>query len=139
MITQKIFGRKPRVPNKYELIGSDLTHLELGDRSKVHEPLFWRNNVINAWCISKTTDPMDGDEFWLGIYDEPYRRKLVHAHFDAYGGMCSYNITQFYEPSEIENMHDLRIQEDALEILNKLLDEGIIRVVRPSGKRIPNI
>ena len=137
MTIPTILGRKPQVPNKYNLIGSDLNHMELLDRSKVKEPLFWRNNVINAWCISCASNPdMDGDEFWLGIYDKPYNQKLVRSYFTSWGGMCSYKFSKFYDKEEIENMQDLIIQEKALSILNQLIDEGIIAIRRPSGKVI---
>lgn len=47
--------RKPKIENKYNLSFSDVKKLKVGDRSKVCEPLFWRNDVVNAWCISETT------------------------------------------------------------------------------------
>lgn len=40
--------RKPKVENKYNLKPSDINKLIVKDRSKIKEPLFWRNNVINA-------------------------------------------------------------------------------------------
>lgn len=46
--------RKPKVENKYNLKPSDINKLIVNDRSKIKEPLFWRNDVINAWCISKS-------------------------------------------------------------------------------------
>ena len=138
MATATILGRKPKVPNKYGLIGSDLNHMVLLDRTKVKKPLFWRNNVINAWCISRcSSNDTFNDEFWLGIYDEPYHQKLVRANFTSWGGMCGYEFSKFYNPAEIENLEDLRIQEEALKALNELLDKGIIEIRRPSGKVIP--
>ena len=137
MKTPAILGHKPKVPNKYGLIGSDLNHMILLDRNKVGKPMFWRNDVINAWCISASSgNDLAGDEFWLGIYDEPYHQKLVRAYFTSYGGMCGYEFSKFYEPSEIENLDDLHIQEKALKVLNELIDKGIIEIRRPSGKRI---
>ena len=131
-----ILGRKPDVPNKYNLTPEDLNHLELLDKRQVKDPLFWRNNVINAWCISYENDDIAGDEFWLGIYDKPFRNRLIHVHFSAYGGMCNYNFTKFYDPHQIDNIYDLDVQEHALKILNDLIDRGIIAVHKPSGKRV---
>lgn len=126
--------RKPKVPNKYNLTPDMIPKLKY-DRSKIGEPMFWRNNVINAWCITRNT-ANDGndhrfgtyDGFWLGIYDDKaksYAGKLRY-YFDSYGGMCSYNITKFYDESEIENEMDLEIQEKALEVLNQLIDDGVL-------------
>lgn len=42
--------RKPRVENKYNLKPADIKNLIVKDQSKIKEPLFWRNSVINA-CI----------------------------------------------------------------------------------------
>lgn len=133
----KIFGRTPSVENKYQLIGSDLKHLVLVSRDKLGEPRFWRNDVVKAWCISACAGmTMDDDSFWIGIYDEPYYNRDVRAHFTSYGGMCRYEPTKFYKPGEINCRADLEIQEKALEILNGLLDDGVIAVVRPDGTRI---
>ena len=126
--------RKPKIPNKYNLTPSKVWKLKY-NRSKIGEPVFWRNNIINAWCISRNTAKNCKDleygtynSFWLGIYDDDtkaYAGKL-RITFDSYGGMCGYNIKKFYDPREIENEMDLEIQEKALEILNKLIDDGVL-------------
>lgn len=40
--------RKPKVENKYNLTMKKIKKLKVGDEFKIKEPLFWRNNVINA-------------------------------------------------------------------------------------------
>ena len=129
--------RKPTVKNKYNLTMKDCRHLAVKDRSKICEPLFWRNNVVNAWCISGSTAKNSKDyeygccnEFWLGIYDEDAKAYAgkVKVQFSAYGGMCHYNFKKFYNYSEIENEIDLEVQEMFLEKINVLLDEGILEV-----------
>lgn len=45
--------RKPKVENKYNLKFSDIKNLQIVDRSRICEPLFWRNDIIGAWCISR--------------------------------------------------------------------------------------
>lgn len=132
----KLF-RSPKVENKYSVKYLDLKFLKVVDRSKLQEPLFWRNNVISAWCISGSTYPYTdngskdyGDEssYWLGIYDEDakhYKGKVM-VHFSAFGGMCNYVFNEFYSPSSIKSEDDLSIQEMFLEKLNYLLDNGIL-------------
>ena len=129
--------RKPTVKNKYNLTMKDCRHLAVKDRSKICEPLFWRNDVINAWCISGSTAKNAKEdeygcynEFWLGIYDEDAKAYAgkVKVQFSAYGGMCHYNFKKFYNYSEIENEIDLEVQEMFLEKINVLLDEGILEV-----------
>ena len=126
--------RKPKVPNKYNLTPDKISKLKY-DRSKIGEPTFWRNNVIDAWCIIRSTakNSLDRecgtyDSFWLGIYDDDARSYAgeLQFWFDSYGGMCSYNFTEFYKESEIQYEMDLEIQEKALEILNQLIDEGVV-------------
>lgn len=87
--------RKPKVENKYNLTMKKINKLRVGDESKIKEPLFWRNNVINAWCISKLIgtdqDVKYGanNDIWIGIYDKPYYNRRVHTRCDCFGGMCT--------------------------------------------------
>lgn len=126
--------RKPKVKNKYNLTFQQIKKLKIGDRSKIHAPLFWRNNAINAWCISGTTiknhkDDEFGtyDEYWIGIYDEDTERKTkLKVNCSSYGGMCTYNFKNFFDYKEIENEMDLEIQEKLLNKVNELIDEGIL-------------
>lgn len=68
--------RKPLVKNKYNLTIKQLKKYKVADRTHVGLPFFWRNNVIQAWCISGSAgtdkDCQFGtdDGFWIGIYDE---------------------------------------------------------------------
>lgn len=125
--------RKPNVKNKYHLNIRMIKQLRVGDRSKLSSPLFWRNNVIDAWCISKVVDPENeqwGDEtsFWIGIYDEnakAYPGKFRFS-FETYGGMCSYKFTEFFRSEDIDCEADLAVQEQFLETINHLIDEGIL-------------
>lgn len=40
--------REAKVLNKYNLTLKTARKLEVGDESKICEPLFWRNNAVNA-------------------------------------------------------------------------------------------
>ena len=80
------------VENKYNLTIKDIRKLKIGDRSKICEPLFWRNNIISAWCITDVAgtyyDEKNGtdNEYWIGIYDEDaksYAGKF-RFYFSAY-------------------------------------------------------
>ena len=117
------------IVNKYKLTPASLKKYVVGDRSKISEPLFWRNNVINAWCISKQIGgDLSGDSFWIGIYDEnaPHYAGRFRFYFDSWGGMCNYIFNKFFDPSEIEYEKDLRIQEAFIDVVNTLIEEGII-------------
>lgn len=122
--------RKPKVENKYKLDIKKARSLKILDRSRIEEPLFWRNDVVNAWCISGNTIKNQKDreycaysEFWVGIYD---KNDKIRISCDAHGGMCTYKFNKFFDLNEIENDMDLEVQEKLLDALNKLIDEGIL-------------
>lgn len=125
--------RNPKIENKYNLKVADIKRMEVADESKLCEPLFWRNDVINAWCISRSigTDAdkkyCNDNEIWLGIYDKPYYGRRVHFYASCWGGMGSYRFKEFFNIKEIESEKDLETQEETLKILNILLDEGIVK------------
>lgn len=130
--------RTPKVDNKYNLTFSDIRKLEIGDRTKIKEPLFWRNNVIHAWCISETTiktpeDSLYGtyNEYWIEIYDDESKvKRKLKVYCSSFGGMCSYKFSKFFDAKEIENELDLEIQEKLLLKINQLIDEGILVIPR---------
>ena len=126
--------RKPTVKNKYNLTMAKIRKLKIVDRSKVGKPLFWRNDVIGAWCIvgsaGNNMDVVFGtdNEFWIGIYDDnakTYAGKF-RVHLTSYGGMCSYKFNQFFREKDIQCDNDLRIQEKFLGKINELIDLGIL-------------
>lgn len=124
--------RKPKVENKYNLTMKKIHKLKVGDESKINEPLYWRNNVVNAWCISKSIgtdqDRRYGtdNEYWIGVYDKPYYNHRVHAHCNCWGGMGTYRFNKFYRDKDIEHENDLQTQEELLRTINMLIDEGIL-------------
>lgn len=128
--------RKPTVKNKYNIKFSDISKLEITDRTQLCEPLFWRNSVIKAWCISESTVKNNNDsrygtynDYWIGIYDEDstLKRKLK-VFCSAYGGMTNYKFTEFFDYEEIEHEYDLEIQEKLLSKINELIDKKILRI-----------
>lgn len=124
--------RNPKIENKYNLKFSDIKNLQIVDRSRICEPLFWRNNVVGAWCISREIGSKDDIRFgtsnsaWIGIYDKPYYGKYIRCECTSYGGMCGYKFEKFYNERDIQNDLDLQTQEFILEKLNMLIDEGIL-------------
>ena len=122
------------VKNKYNLKPKDINKLVILDRTQLKEPMFWRNNVIDAWCISKSIGSAKDKRFctdnsvWIGIYDEDakaYKNKVRYS-CDCYGGMCSYQFDKFFDPSDIENDNDFASQVFLLETINNLIDLGIL-------------
>ncbi|MCK2000538.1 hypothetical protein MZM54_03905 [[Brevibacterium] frigoritolerans] len=127
--------RKPKVKNRYNLKFNDLTKLKIVDRNQISEPLFWRNNVVNAWCISETTSKNNKDreygtynEYWIGIYDEDAKscRGKIKVNCSAFGGMAHYKFKEFFNTNEMENEIDLEIQEKLLNKINELIDKQIL-------------
>lgn len=128
--------RKPTVENKYNLTIADVKKLKIGDRSKIKAPLFWRNNVISAWCIVECVGLSEDAEYWVGIYDEdaPAHKGKFRFYFCTYEGMCSYEFKKFFDFSEIENKYDLEIQEKFLSKINYLIGEGILLLPKKKEK-----
>lgn len=123
--------RKPVVNNQYHLTISAIKRLKVGDRSLIGPPLFWRNNVIDAWCIIENAAPTKyGDEtsYWIGIYDEDAKAYKGKFRFDfsTYGGMAGYRFEKFFQKDDIENEWDLLIQEKFLAKVNELIGLGIL-------------
>lgn len=130
------FERNKAIKNKYKLTPKALREYVVGDRTEVCEPLFWRNNVVKAWCISEEIGgDIFGDDFWIGIFDEdaPNYKGKFRFSFSSYGGMSGYEFDKFFEPSQIEFEQDLRIQEAFIEKINLLIDKGI--VIKPKGEK----
>lgn len=117
--------RKPTVKNKYNLTIKDIKKLKIGDRSKIIEPLFWRNDVISAWCI---LERIANNEFWLGIYDDdaPAYKGKIKIDFTSYDGMFRYKFNKFFKIDDMEDEADLVIQERALRKINELIDNKIL-------------
>ena len=132
--------------NKYHLKMSDIRKMKI-NREKLFEVIsnkqscehigFWRNNVVNAWCISGNTAKTPADdrfctysEFWIGFYDEDanaYAGKFKF-HISSYGGMCDYRFEEFYKEKDIENNDDRMIQSLFLNKINQLIDIGILNI-----------
>ncbi len=122
--------REPKVKNKYNLKVADLRKLVVLKPECICEPLFWRNSVIDAWCLSGEVGSIPGTEvsYWLGIYDENARayKGKTRVSFSSFGGMCGYNFNVFFKESDIETIQDLEMQEQFMDKINYLLDNGIL-------------
>ena len=129
--------RKPKVENKYNLKPKDIQKAVILDYDKLHKHPFWRNDVVQAWCLSETTIKNRKDdeygcynEYWIGFYDKDAKSYAgkIRLNCYAYGGMCSYNFKKFFDPKEISCEIDLEIQEKLLKRINWLIDEGIVEI-----------
>lgn len=126
--------RKPTVENKYNLKPKDIEKAKILNYERLHEPPFWRNNVVNAWCLSGGIGcGYYGDcinEYWIGFYDSDAKAYAGKIRLKCYcmEGMCSYNFKSFFNLKEIENKWDLEIQEKLLSRINWLIDEKIIEI-----------
>lgn len=126
--------RKPRVKNKYNLKPKDIQKAVILDHDRLHKPPFWRNNVVQAWCLSGGSgkgfygDWMDS--YWIGFYDKEAKAYAgkIKLSCSAMEDMCNYNFKKFYDYAEIENEVDLELQEKLLERINWLIDEKIITI-----------
>jgi hypothetical protein len=129
--------RKPTVENKYNLKPKDIQKAVVLDYEKLHKEPFWRNDVIQAWCLSDCVRPNPKDhygtfdlEYWIGFYDNDAKkhRGKIKFHCTSYGGMCGYDFKNFFDGKEIENEYDLMLQEKLLSRINWLIDEKIIEI-----------
>lgn len=129
--------RKPRIENRYNLKPKDIQNATILDYKKLHKPPFWRNDVVQAWCLSENTIKTRDDdeygcfnEYWIGFYDEDARAYAGKIRLDcsAYGGMCSYRFRTFFDPEEIDCEIDLEIQEKLLSRINWLIDNKIVEI-----------
>lgn len=128
--------RKPQVVNRYNLTIPKIRKLKVTDRDKIHPPLFWRNPLIKAWCVSghagteKDREFGTDNGFWIGIYDinAPAYAGKFRVDFSSYGGMCGYKFRSFFNPKDIDNENDLLIQEKFLYTINHLIDIGVLEI-----------
>lgn len=126
--------RKPNVLNKYNLKPKDIQKATILNYNRLHKPPFWRNDVIQAWCLS------DGsgkgfygdwiDSYWIGFYDKNAKSHAgeIILQCSSYEDMCNYNFDTFFDYNDIDNKFDLELQEKLLDRINWLIDEGIIHI-----------
>lgn len=126
--------RKPKVENKYNLKPKDIQKATILDYERLKQPPFWRNNVVNAWCLSGGSGKgYYGDwmnSYWIGFYDADAKEYAgeIRLSCNAMEDMCNYNFKKFFDYSEIEYEVDLELQEKLLDRINWLIDEGIIDI-----------
>ncbi len=130
--------RKPKVENKYNLKPKDIQKAIVLDYERLHKPPFWRNNIVQAWCLSEGVgkgyygDSIDS--YWIGFYDKDAKSYAgkIRLSCNAMEDMCHYNFKKFFDISEIENETDLELQEKLLSRINWLIDEGIVEIPKKS-------
>ena len=126
--------RKPKIENKYNLKPKDIEKSVILDYDRLHQPPFWRNNVVQAWCLSggsgKGYYGNWMDSYWIGFYDKnaKFYAGKIRLSCNAMEDMCNYNFKKFFDYTEIDNEVDLELQEKLLERMNWLIDEKIITI-----------
>lgn len=129
--------REPLVRNKYGIKPKDIEKAILINKEKLGQPPFWRNDGVQAYCLSDSTikNPKDSkfgtyNSYWIGFYDSDAKHHAgkIRLSCTSYGGMCSYNFNEFFNPNEIECTIDLEIQEKLLKRINWLIEEQIIEI-----------
>lgn len=114
--------------NKYNLTMPLLRkNLYVKNEEGIKKNPFWRNDVIQAWCVSGGTIGEE-NEYWLGIYDkdaETYAGK-IRIHFTTYDGMCSYDFDRFFTKGSVENRFDFDIQKQFILRINRLIEDGVL-------------
>lgn len=129
--------RQPKVKNKYNLKPNDITKAIILDEKRLHQEPFWRNTIINAWCLSGGSGRgyYGGyiNSYWIGFYDKDAKSYAgkIRLTCSAYEDMCSYKFKKFFDYDEIEREVDLELQEKLLTMINWLIDEKIIEI--PKG------
>lgn len=130
--------RKPKVENKYNLKPKDIQRAVVINYDRLHQPPFWRNSVVQAWCLSggsgKGCFGEWEDSFWIGFYDDDAKSYAgkIRLSCSAMEGMCNYTFKKFFDYFEIENEIDLELQEKLLSRINWLIDERIVEIPKKS-------
>lgn len=126
--------RKPKVKNKYNLKPKDIQNAIVLDYDRLCNPPFWRNDVVQAWCLSGGSGKgyYDGfmNSYWIGFYDKDAKEYAgkIRMNCSTMEDMCDYTFKNFFDYKEIEYEVDLELQEKVLERINWLIDEGIIKI-----------
>lgn len=133
--------RKPTVENKYNLKPADIRRAVVLDEERLHEKPFWRNNIIQAWCLTggvgKGFYGEYVNDYWIGFYDKDAKAYAgkIRYYTCCYDGICSYNFKTFFNEKDIENDYDLQIQEALLTKINWLIDEKIIEIPKKTNNK----
>lgn len=114
-------------PNRYALTPENIKDLQVV-RMDLLKGRFWFNTALNPprWCrlVGCGTNGHydDYDEFWIGVAEDG----SIDCYFSSDWGMTSWKFSEFYKQEEIENKFDLQMQANTLDLLNDLIDRGIL-------------
>jgi len=117
----------PKVENKYGVTRSAIQKAKVIDSEKLKKKPFWRNDVVNAYCLSGEVGSWEygsAADYWLGFYDNGKIRLKVYSE----DNMLTYNFDRFYAKEALKDKWLLAIQEKILERINWLIDEKIIEL-----------
>jgi len=123
------FGLCEKCPNKYGFTPKNINTVKVLDWNWIKEH-FGQNFAMDkdGNCWDRIIDTKAGaavcdeDEFYIGFWENG----RVESRFYSHGGMCGYEFEEFYKADDIENEIDMEIQAKVIELLNGLVDKGII-------------
>lgn len=120
--------------NKYNLKPNDIKKAIVVSPERLKLKPFWRNELINAWCLSEGAGRGFGgswiDSYWIGFKDDG----KIDYHILCWEGMGNYAIKEFFKSNDIECRSDLDIQIKYVKMLNWLIEENIIKIGGINGK-----
>lgn len=126
--------------NKYNLRYADMKRLRPVNAKAVAYAPFWRNNVINAWCLSASTETSEtagfrtSSEYWLAFYDEDAPEHPGETGFYMRRrGFKNYRPKRFLDAKYIQSSDDLKIQRELIETVNQLIDDGRLYLPEKKG------
>ena len=140
--------RKPKVENKYKLRPKDIEKAIVLDYDRLHQPPFWRNDVVQAWCLTGGSGKgLYGgwiDSYWIGFYDSNAKEHAnkIRLSCTSYEEMCNYNFTGFFiGPMAEFNIPVVGLGVDASLLFAqrgiKISDGGEEATVKQNGLDIP--
>lgn len=122
--------------NRYNLKPLDIEKAVVLDRGRLEKKPFWRNDIIQAWVLSRTVGTAKDVKFGT---DEGY--EIIFYDKDAkscagkikltrwsFGGMCDYNFTKFYDEKQMDAEVDLEMHSELLRAYNWLIDNKIVSI-----------
>lgn len=140
MIRRTSLPRSPRVENKYCFYLGDLKYVSVADYNALKKPPFTYDENTSSYLLTVCTvgeDEKNTREDWgevlIRFYENATKTGInnisVKCHTEA--GKYGYSFNGFFKARTIENLGELEVQEITLECINRMLDDGVLKL--PEG------
>lgn len=137
MIRRTSLPRTPRVDNKYCFYLGDLKYVSVGNYEALKKTPFTYDENTGSYLLTACTVSEqekstrdDWGEVIIRFYENATKTGInnisVKCHTEA--GKYGYSFNGFFKARTIENLGELEVQEITLECINRLLDEGILKL-----------